>query len=376
MVRGDMSGSYTLHGAPGTGSVVVEAALVKAGAPFSVVNMWERGDTDRPRLRSAEFAALNPLLQVPCLILPDGTTMTESAAILLHLASKFPDSELGPPPSDTAASATFLRQMFTIYNMYSSITRIFHTERYTTEPAGEAGIRTAAANAVVQSAGHIEASLSQGGDFICGQSMTIADVFLTMVLNPVWFPNQEALRDLPKLCAIRERVYADPVFGPILGQHGLGMAPATTSATGTVGRSTAPSSSPSSGDGTGQRHQQLEQQQLPVACYSWSWHHEPAIKQKLRHLKRELTALQLAHLHDLSLRWIRSMQASLTDSTILRRFLPWDARGFGTDPTPSTETDALWGQCTAQLVSISERFERAVAPDEAIGPAANVDRCA
>ena len=101
-----------------------------------------------------------------------------------------------------------------------------------------------------------------------------------------------------------------------------------------------------------------------------------AIKQKLRHLKRELTALQLAHLHDLSLRWIRSMQASLTDSTILRRFLPWDARGFGTDPTPSPETDALWGQCTAQLVSISERFERAVAPDEAIGPAANVDRCA
>jgi hypothetical protein len=199
---------------------------------------------------------------------------------------------------------------------------------------------------------------------------------LTMVLNPLWFPNQEALRDLPKLCAIRERVYADPLFGPILGQHGLGMAPATTSAT-TTGRSS-PSSSLSSGGDTGQRQQpeQQEQEQVPVACYSWSWHHEPAIKQKLRHLKRELTALQLAHLHDLSLRWIRSMEASLTDSTILRRFLPWDARGFGTDPAPSPETDALWGQCIAQLVTISERFENAVSPDEAIEPAAHVDRCA
>lgn len=106
-------------------------------------------------------------------------------------------------------------------------------------------------------------------------------------------------------------------------------------------------------------------EQLPAACYSWSWHHDSATKQKLRRLKRDLTALQLAHLHDLSVRWIRAMDhATLTDSTIIRRFLPWDARGFGTEPASSPETDALWQEFTAGLVALTTRFERAISPTE------------
>ena len=86
------------------------------------------------------------------------------------------------------------------------------------------------------------------------------------------------------------------------------------------------------------------------------------------HGHRRLAALQLAHLHDLSQRWIRSMDASLADSTILRRFLAWGARGFGTDPPSSPETDRVWQQFNAALGALSSRFERAASPTEPLSP--------
>ena len=90
---------YILHGAVGTGSFVVEAALLKAGAPHTLVNMWQRGDKERPRLRSPPFVELNPKGQVPVLVLPGGEVVTESAAILLHLAAAFPEAQLAPAPA-------------------------------------------------------------------------------------------------------------------------------------------------------------------------------------------------------------------------------------------------------------------------------------
>ena len=107
---------YILHGAVGTGSFVVEAALLKAGAPHTLVNMWQRGDKKRPRLRSPPFVELNPKGQVPVLVLPGGEVVTESAAILLHLAAAFPEAQLAPAPG-TPAHATFLRHLLLIYDI-------------------------------------------------------------------------------------------------------------------------------------------------------------------------------------------------------------------------------------------------------------------
>lgn len=39
----------------------------------------------------ADYLAINPRGQIPALTLPDGTVVTESAAIVLHLADAFPE---------------------------------------------------------------------------------------------------------------------------------------------------------------------------------------------------------------------------------------------------------------------------------------------
>jgi hypothetical protein len=46
--------------------------------------------------QQAKVAGVNPLKQIPALVTPDGETITESAAILIWLADRFPEARLAP----------------------------------------------------------------------------------------------------------------------------------------------------------------------------------------------------------------------------------------------------------------------------------------
>ncbi len=110
--------TYTLLANPGTGSAIVEAALELAGLPYAIetVDPWTAG-ASRERLR-----ALNPLLQVPTLLLPDGSVMTESAAMVLLVADRAPAAGLAPA-TDDAARPAFLRWLiFLVGSLYPTFT--------------------------------------------------------------------------------------------------------------------------------------------------------------------------------------------------------------------------------------------------------------
>ena len=83
---------YTLYGTRGSGSAAIEIALAACRQPFELVtaSSWE------PQSAQRELARLNPMRQIPTLLLPDGSVLTESAAILIHLGLAFPGSGLLP----------------------------------------------------------------------------------------------------------------------------------------------------------------------------------------------------------------------------------------------------------------------------------------
>ena len=110
--------TYTLLAHPGTGSAIVEAALEFAGLPYAgeVVDPWTAG-VSRDRLR-----ALNPLLQVPTLLLPDGSVMTESAAMVLHVADRAPAAGLAPAAGDPARPAFLRWLIFLVGSLYPTFT--------------------------------------------------------------------------------------------------------------------------------------------------------------------------------------------------------------------------------------------------------------
>lgn len=130
---------YTLYGAAGSGSAAVEAALVACGVAWRQVDAasWEPG----PGLD--ELARVNPLAQIPTLVLPDGCVLTESAAILIHLAVAHPHS--GLLPRQPSARARAIRGLvYVAANCYAAIGLIDYPERWADVPDDAARKRTIA----------------------------------------------------------------------------------------------------------------------------------------------------------------------------------------------------------------------------------------
>lgn len=95
-----------MFGALGSGSVPIEATLALLGIQHEVIEAvtWEY-EAARKRVET-----VNPLRQVPALVLPSGEIMTESAAILIYLADLHPQARLTPGPGDPKR-AQYLRWM-------------------------------------------------------------------------------------------------------------------------------------------------------------------------------------------------------------------------------------------------------------------------
>src|SRR5512139_932685 len=120
-----MPDTYTLYGSEGSGSAAIEAALDLAGARWRPVRAasWEPGPDFDALLR------INPTGLVPTLVLPDGSVLTESAAILVHLAEAHPGS--GLLPQDGAGRAQSIRGLvFVTAHCYAAIGIIDYPERW------------------------------------------------------------------------------------------------------------------------------------------------------------------------------------------------------------------------------------------------------
>jgi GST-like protein len=124
---------HTLYGSQGSGSAAIEAALELARLPFRSV----RASTWEDDSAQAELRAVNPLGQIPTLVLPDASVLTESAAILIHLGLEHPGA--GLLPADAGARAQAVRGLVYIAaNCYSAISILDYPARWLAD-ADEAG---------------------------------------------------------------------------------------------------------------------------------------------------------------------------------------------------------------------------------------------
>jgi len=94
----------TVYGCPNSRSMRMVWALEEAGADYAYVLI----DLFRGAGRSPDFLKINPAGKVPALV-NDGVALTESGAILLWLAERYPEAPLMPPVADSAARAEALQ---------------------------------------------------------------------------------------------------------------------------------------------------------------------------------------------------------------------------------------------------------------------------
>jgi glutathione S-transferase len=210
-----MTGGYRLYGRPGSGSGVCEAVLAISGLAFEIADLERWGKAAPP----AELLAVNPLGQIPTLVLPDGSAMTESAAITLYVADLVPETGLAPPLTDPRR-ARYLRWMiYLAANSYMTVLRIYYPERFSTHNDGGTSVKEAA---LERSAFEwsVFADALGDGPFILGNQMCAADIYAAMLVS--WDLDQNALfmrhPNLQRLCAELAR---HPDIKPVWQRHGM-----------------------------------------------------------------------------------------------------------------------------------------------------------
>jgi len=205
---------YTLYGTRGSGSAIAEAALERCGLAFRQVraSTWEADSA------IGELRRINPLGQIPTLVLPDGSVISESAAILIHLGLEHPTSGL-LPGSSSARAQTLRGLVFIAANCYSAISQSDYPERYTTQTDEEAH------EAVRQGARHllhrhweIFADTFAGHPYLGGEEPGALDIMATIVSK--WSGSRKHLADhRPEFLALLKRIEVHPWLQPVLARH-------------------------------------------------------------------------------------------------------------------------------------------------------------
>ena len=200
-----MNTGYTLYNRDGSGGFVVEAALVLADAPFELVSLDSKPGTPLPE----SFKNVNPWGQVPVLLTPSGTRLTESAAILTHLAAAHPDKSLAPAPG-TDEHGLLLRWMtFMTVILYECVLRAGYAERYTADPNGALGVAHAATASAARGLQVLEAELGEN-DYLIANDFSVADLYAAMMT--AWLSDG---KNTPRLDALTHKVASHPKIAPI-----------------------------------------------------------------------------------------------------------------------------------------------------------------
>jgi GST-like protein len=167
---------WTLYGAPASGSIAVEAALTLLGIPYALVD----GATWADPAARERVAPVNPLRQIPTMVLPGGEVLTESAAILVHLADLHPEARLAPALDDPRRSQ-YLRWMVYVSSAIYSL-------HWIKPDVGRIGAPQAARDDVVHAVheriafcwAHMDSQLSPG-PYLLGDALTVLDLYVTVV---------------------------------------------------------------------------------------------------------------------------------------------------------------------------------------------------
>jgi glutathione S-transferase len=172
--------TYKLYGRANAGSLAPQIVLEEIGAPYELIRVG------RTAAEIEAYRRVNPTGKVPALVLPDGTPVFESAAIVIHLTNTHPAADLAPM-AGTTPHARFLQWMlFLSSNVYESVLRIYYPERYST--AGEAAAADVKERAVTDYVRHLELIHGALSPYVLGEKLCAADPYLHMLAG--WYPGE------------------------------------------------------------------------------------------------------------------------------------------------------------------------------------------
>lgn len=168
---------YTLYYSPGTASLVIHLALLEIGAPYRL----ELVDFGKKAQRSPAYLKLNPQGTVPTLLI-DGQPYAESAALLMMLGDRHPESRLAPPVGSAERNEWYQWLVF----MASALGGTYRFWFYPPELGAEehAPVVRAALQARIEAVwDRLDARFAARGPYLLGAQLSAADLLLLMYMR-------------------------------------------------------------------------------------------------------------------------------------------------------------------------------------------------
>ena len=204
----------TLYGTKGSGSAAVEAALAVAGLEARLVDAasWQ----ESPGLEALK--KVNPLAQIPTLVLDDGSVLGESAAILIHLGLVHPEG--GLLAADPSVRAQQIRGLvYVAANCYAGIGILDYPERWYPDP--DDAVRQAMqtrGRARLHELWQIFADQFPGTPWLSGERLGALDILAATV--SMWGGARKALAESrPEFSRLLARIESDPRVAAVWARH-------------------------------------------------------------------------------------------------------------------------------------------------------------
>lgn len=208
-----MNQDHELIGSIGCGSAIVEAAFAVAGLPLRLTDLpYLEAGLGRDRLLS-----LNPLGQVPTLVLPDGSAMTESAAMVLHAGDLAPDSGLVPPPASPDRARFLNLLILFVAAIYPTFTFGDTPEQWTEPGAPAALLRERTDERAKLLWRHVARTIAPA-PFVLGARMSALDLYLCAMTR--WRPRAAWFEaEAPALFAAQTAAARHPAVAAVMARH-------------------------------------------------------------------------------------------------------------------------------------------------------------
>ncbi|MDC3087084.1 glutathione S-transferase family protein [Paracoccaceae bacterium] len=170
---------YVVIGRPRAGSLIAEFLLSAANVEYDFKNI------SVDEAQQEDFKRMSPFSKIPVLVCPDGQTIFETVAIVIHFVEKFPQLAAQSSTSERNSLWQYLALIQTA--VYAGYHRQFYSHRYAPKNvAEEVGILAAQDREVAYS--YINANLNP---YVLGKNKSAVDYYLYMVTR--WDPNIDQL---------------------------------------------------------------------------------------------------------------------------------------------------------------------------------------
>lgn len=158
----------TLFFSPGACSLASHIGLEETGAPYELKPIL----LAKKQQRTEEYLKINPRGKVPALNV-DGQVLVENTAILTYLSRRFPDRRLLPadPAEESRCIATMCWFSGVVHPSYQ---RLIHPERFTEDPAAQAGVKDNGQKQFWANLQEIDGMIAANG-WVMGKEFTVVD---------------------------------------------------------------------------------------------------------------------------------------------------------------------------------------------------------